>query len=209
MPLADLDDVRRVLRRTDLDDATLQPFLDSAEQWVERVYDREWDAVGSQTENFFNVRQGAILTVKDENPTGIVVTGFAAPASDGTVLTVNQGYAVLDRGRVQLSLVRQIAVQNIRPEEAEIQPPFTWARIQIVYTASALVPAPVREGVALIAAAGYAQSTADVGGLSSEKIGDYSYVRGAARGGGGELVIPKRARSLLAPYNRRRRVRSV
>lgn len=203
MTLASLDDVRRMLKDTTVTDDDLQPHLDAATEWVERVYGRDWDATGAQTETFYNVRQGTVIALRDEAPSALTVTGYAAPASAGTVLVANTGYAVLNRGRVQLAniLPAWSVLFGIRPEEAELFSPFTWARVVIAYTASASVPTPVRDAVALIAAAWYQRSAQEAGGLKSENLGDYSYTREDSANDGG-AAVPKRAETLLAPYGR-------
>jgi hypothetical protein len=205
--LATVADVKRVLKNASIPDADLVPYLEDATEWVERVYGRDWDASGAQTETFYNVRQGAIVALKDESPTSITVTGYGAPGSAGTVLVENTGYMVMSRGRIQLAFIRSasLPLTGVRPEELEAVPPYTWSRLVVAYTASGVVPAPVREAVALIAAASYRQSEDDVSGIKSERLGDYSY----SRGEGSEVVVPKRARTRLAPYSGRRRVRSV
>lgn len=210
MALATTGDVRRILKRDDIPDEDITPFLETAEEWVERAYGRDWDATGSILESFYNQRQGAILWLKDDNPTVTEVKGFAAPGSTGSVLTEDEGFMVMDRGRILMAKVRQISVANLRPEEKEqLLPPFTWSRIEVTYTASGTVPAPVRDAVAIIAAAGFRQSAQEISGLSGERIGDYSYTRMPVSGAASGSVIPLRAKTLLAPYSRRRHAISV
>lgn len=202
MPIATADDVRRVLGRTDVDDAAITPYLDAAEDWVRTITARSWDASGTQTEDFYNVRQGAILYLKTINPTNVVVTGYASPSSSGTTLTEGTQYAVLNRGRIQLARYRPIASSAIRPEERELLglDPVVWARISVSYTANWEFTPAVTEAVALIAANWLQSSELEVGGVQSEKLGDYSYSMASGR----ERAIPERAMHLLRPYIARR-----
>ena len=85
MSLAITADVRRWLDQ-DEDSApgtVLQPFLDDATEEIKRITGRDWDASGAVTETFPAVRQGDLLTLRDENPTGLTVTAYLSAADSG------------------------------------------------------------------------------------------------------------------------------
>ncbi|KKK56142.1 hypothetical protein LCGC14_3067520, partial [marine sediment metagenome] len=101
MSLATADDAKRYIPKYSAsDDAALELQLDAAEEWVERTTGADWDATGTVTEKFYDVRDGTILTLKDENPASVVVTAYLAHDSSGTTMTVNTQYHVRDGGRV-------------------------------------------------------------------------------------------------------------
>jgi len=203
--LATLTDVRRYLSGstpTSPADAALQPFLDTAEAWVERVTGRDWDATGAQEQNFYNVRAGAVLRLRDESPTITSVTIFPDVSSDEHfwMLSPTSGlYRLLNRGRLQL-------VRNGTGRFAD-----WWSRVKVVYTASGAIPTPVREAVAMTAASLYSQASSGLvtaGDIQSEKIGDYSYTLADPDADGSADLAPPEALALLRAYSAARRVRN-
>jgi len=213
MTLATTADVRRWLDETDASapGTVLQPFLDDATEEVKRVTGRDWDAFGSVTETFPAVRQGDLLTLKDENPSGLTVTAYLSPSDAGRALQTAE-YSLHPLGR--LRLVRDV---EAFAERAPAFPrrlgglgdallsvdvkPVSYDRVVVTYTASNEVPAPVREAVALTAAAMYKQRGQATSGIVSEKIGDYSYTREKSNGGNGQNgAIPPEAMARLKAY---------
>ena len=189
------------------DDVALEAQLEAAAEWVERKCGRDWDASGSVTETFYDVRDGEILTLKDESPSSLTAKSYLSHDSDGLDMTVNTEYHVREGGKVEIIFVRYGAPQGLPEARVELRPT-TFARIEVTYTASGTVPTPVREAVAMVAAAWYLDATAGAvaGDIISERMGDYSYTREAS---GARLPIPNRAMTLLTPWNKRLRVRST
>jgi len=203
MSLATTMDVRRWLDES-ADSApgtVLQPFLDDATEEVKRVTGRDWDAFGPVTETFPAIRQGDLLTLKDENPSGLTVRAYLTPADSGRDLQTAE-YSLHPLGR--LRLVRDV---EAFAERAPAFPrrrgglgdallsvdvkPVSYDRVVVTYTASNEVPAPVREAVALTAAAMYRQRGQAVAGIKGEKIGDYSYTRSESDGKAVSLIPPE------------------
>lgn len=203
MSLATTADVLRYIP-LEVDVADLVSFLEAAEEWVERVAGADWDASGSVTETFNVVRQGTILTLKDEAPTSLTVTGYLFPGSSGETLTENSSWSLHQRGKVTILAYRFANVAGLPNAVVEVLP-VTWHKLEVSYTASNTVPAPVREAVAMIAAAAYLDAQG-AGIHLAERLGDYSYTREASAD---VLPIPARATSLLRPWLRGLRARST
>lgn len=60
-------------------------------------------------------------------------------------------------------------------------PERVYRTVEIFYTGTSVIPKAVTEGIAFLAAGYHAHGPAILGGLYSEKIGDYSYTRSAPR----------------------------
>ena len=203
MSLASLSDVKRLLKRTDsTSDADLTAALAVAEAWVKIVYELEPDRTGSQTDVFTNVRQDQVLWLKDPNPTSVTIEAiqYSTYPGPGLFPIDIMNFQVMPNGRVQLYYNRRVAPQGY-DTAVGYSLPGIYDRIEVTYTASNSVPAPVRDAVALIAASHWAMSTSNIGNLQSETIGSYTYSRLAD--GSEAVVIPSMARALLRPYARR------
>jgi len=210
MSLATTADVRRWLDE-DADSApgtVLQPLLDAASEEVKRVTGRDWDAHGTVTETFPSVQQGDLLTLKDENPTSLTIRAYLTPSDSGRDLQAAE-YSLHPLGRIKLRrdveafAERAPAFPRRRGGLGEALlsvdvKPVTYERVVVTYTASNEVPAPVREAVALMAAAMYRQRGQAVSGIKSEKIGDYSYTR--ADNSDKDNSLPPEALERLQPY---------
>ncbi len=206
MALATAADVKRYIPGySESADDNLELILAAVEAWVEKITGADWDASGTVIDKFYNARDGDILTLKDESPTNVVVTAYLAHDSTGSVLTVNTQYHVRDNGKIELVRVRFGSPQGLPEATVEVRAT-EWAKIEVAYTASNSVPAPVREAVAMITAATWIDSRQAGDNLISEKLGDYSYTRASSDT---TLAVPKRARIFLNPYNRKLRVRST
>ncbi len=208
MALATVADVRRWLEDENALENELTPFLEAAEDWVKRVARKNWDATGTVTEDHFNVRQGSILQLKDENPIITKVTTFLTPSATGTELDLTSEIQLLDTGRLQLFFNPVVGARGLELASVSVRP-VTHQRVEVQYTASSSVPKPVREGVAGLAASLYAGRGQDIHNLQSETIGGYTYRRGGPRGAqGASDSWPAPVKALLSPYIRPR-VRSV
>lgn len=206
--LAHISDVRRAAGLSADDtsnDAELIPVLEAAEDWVKRRYGGEWDVSGSRTVKFYNVAYNAVLSLAAENPTVSAVSAYASPGATAQTLVVNSDYVLETNGKLRL-----LGTNLWNPFEGATARffPSPWARLEVTFSATASVPTPVREAVALIAAATWSQQLADVQGLNAETIGGYSYTRAgpASAKALGSLIVPQRAVGFLAPYRRRQRV---
>ncbi len=208
MALATVADVRRWLQDEDALENELTQFLEAAEDWVKRVAHKDWDAAGAVTENHFNVRQGSILQLKDENPIITKVTTFLVPSATGTELDLTDEIQLLNTGRLQLFFSPIVPARGFELASVSVRP-VTYQRVAVEYTASNSVPKPVREGVAGLAASLYAGRGQNIHNLQSETIGGYTYRRGGPRGAQGATDSwPTPVKALLAPYIRPH-VRSV
>lgn len=208
MSLASTDDVRRVLKDDTIDDDEIEPYLEAASEWVRKI-SRNFDADGSVTESFYLIRPGDIVVVHDANPIVTEVKYYLAASLTGDTQSEGIGFYVLDGGRIRTGRFwHGVPLENIRPEWRTL-PYELYDRVDVIYTASSVVPAPVREAVALIAASGYINSdTSDINDsdLTSEHIGDYSYNQRTKAGTGtgrfSNDKMPARARQYLRPYIR-------
>lgn len=192
--------------------SSIEAFLETASEWVERAYRRNWSSTGPQVEDFYNVRQGEIINLQDEDPVTPVVTVFVTDNTNlatGRTLTEGTSYQLMSRGRVQLFFF-PTDISGFHGGGAIERLPITYKTVRVAYTASNIVPKPVRDATALIAAASYRQSATEISGFRREKMGDYEYERAnPSEDSFGALVIPSRARAFLAPYSGKRGVRST
>ncbi|KKK51052.1 hypothetical protein LCGC14_3118800, partial [marine sediment metagenome] len=101
MSIATLEDVKRYVPEV-VDDASLQPHLDAAEEWVSRVSGADFDSTAEITETFYNVCDGAIVTLREETPSDLSVKAYLAHGSTGATLVEDSGYHLRTRGRVEL-----------------------------------------------------------------------------------------------------------
>jgi len=194
MALATSDDVRRWLKDPSVEDKDIAPWLEAAE---ERVRDRtglDFEPKDTQvTETHTNVRQGEILTLRDRGPTEITVAVYPSADSDGTEVAEGSGWQLLRRGRLQLLFTRYELDPGLGGQAGTVeQRPGWYAKVEVAYKASGLVPARVREACACWAAHMYRTSGLATGGLSSERLGDYSWSRDS-----GESAVPEQVRELL------------
>lgn len=185
MALATVEDVRRVGKiPTTVDDAEVQKALDAAESYLRTKLPR-WDDSAGGVAKFYNVQGTAQLPLPspDAAITGVKLfyhyrdaTGETVPATD--YATAN-GYLVLLRSDTRR----------------------WYARAEVTWTNVGSVPAAVRDGVALTAAALASQYGKLTGGMRSERIGDYSYTLSDKDV---EVVMPPKAKELLKPFLKRR-----
>jgi hypothetical protein len=194
MALAEEMDVKRILKDTSIDGASLTPYLQAAETWIEKVLGRDFDVTGSVTERFANIRQDGMLYLSDIAPTSIVITGYRrADSVTGSVLVEDASWQHLGDGKIQLLWTSLGSL------------PWTWERIDVAYTASGQIPAPIREAAAIAAAALYRRSSLQASGLQSERIGDYAYtVTPGGQNSTESSAIPAAARQMMRPWKKTR-----
>lgn len=212
MALATLADVRRYLPGVTVDDNILQPLLDSVTEWIKEYANADWDASGSVTENFYHVMSGKILKLKDSAPSSVAVNTYLGISSTASALTIDSGFRVMSNGRVQLREISRMGrVQGLRPEELDAagSGDTEYSRVEVTYTASNVVPAPIKEAVAMTVAARYSQAKLNVSGVKSERLGDYSYTREDSSKEGSVPGVPDAALTNIEPYRRTRRAVTV
>ena len=212
--LAEPDDVRRWLGEA-VDDPTILPLLEAADEWVRDAYRRDWGVTGSVTESFPSAHAGDVLLLKEPNPSSITVTVYERPDSPGRALSAAE-FEVAGGGRVRLRhdpFRLRSPLSAVGPTSwpqpglydalraADAPAPAAFSKVEVAYTASGVVPTPVREAVALIVAATYRRGRAEVSGMQSERLGDYSYTRETTKNGA-TVLVPKMAQDYLAPYGR-------
>jgi hypothetical protein len=197
MPLATTADVKRWLKDPTVKEEDLASWLEVAE---ERVRDYTGLAFADEdeelTETFTNVRQGSILNMRDRNPTDVVITAYLTSDLEelGSEVIEGVGYQMLERGRVQLIYSRYESDVGLGGGTVERQPGY-YVRVVVAYVASGVIPASVREACACWAAHMYKTSGMATSGLSSERLGDYSYSVNASESG-----VPEAVRQLLGSY---------
>lgn len=191
--LASVADVKRILRipASSVDaarDARISAGLEAIEAWaINRI---EVGKEGPQVEVYRDIREDATLHLPASD---VVVTAVRVfEASDDALLTPadlsgGQGYELDDEGRLILR-----PVLNYSPFEGALaQRSARWyKRVEVHYIGSGVVPKDVTEGIAFLAAGYYEHGPKILSGLTSEKIGDYSYTIGGGSGGSGDEDMP-------------------
>lgn len=166
-----------------------------------------WTLYGGET--FIKVYRGTASGAETLVTTLNAVNGVVAAAYTDT------GTAPGTATPPPLNSTSIVPARNIRLHPTYFDVPFegataahlpdNWSRIEIDYTPPPAVPAPVRDGCALTAAAIYVRGPLTASAFTSEHLGDYSYqqrpLKGA--GGGANEAIPEVAKALLRPYKRR------
>jgi hypothetical protein len=213
--LCQVSDVIRVIRQpstpTLIEEIT--PLLQAVDEWVHTAYDAGWDQTANSTvtETFYNVYQDALINLKDINPTNVTVTIYPSSPSDyiADLFDNSSDFDVMNNGQIRLTSSIFVTVPGF---------PYVWAqrflrqlhKVVVTYTASGTVPYAVREAVAMITAATYAQQPNDITNMRRENMAGYSYETVATfRDGNAPFVIPPRARKLLQPYLRGLSARAV
>ena len=210
MALASLDDVKRVLRLTDADtnrDAQLRGALDAVESWAER---RLWNTsrAGSQVETYHDVFEDAALTLPAADVVVTKVKVYEYPGSVGAPLSPvslahGTGYDVTADGRLLLR-----ADLTVTPFEGAVaqRPLRCYARVEVFYEGTGVVPRALTEGIAFLAAGYWQDGPRALTGLTGERIGDYSYTAAGNTAGDEEPDFVARALFFLEDFLRHGRV---
>lgn len=216
--LASLDDVNRILGYTTGDDTTrdakIRAELDAVESWAESAL---WkiSVEGSNVEVYWDVNDDATLYL----PAGdITVTKVKIiPSSTGgddsffwlfanSLSSTGQGYDMDDQGRLFLRPMR-----NYTPLEGAVATslPRQYARVEVHYQGTGVVPRAVTEGIAFLTAGYHSHGPQALNNVKKEKIGDYQYELGGGMGGSGDEQLPymQQANLFLRRYLRSQRVR--
>ena len=205
--MIDFNDVNRYLATAVAEDA-LATYIAAAEEHVQNITGRSWlvDPDEEVTDTFYNVREGAILYLKDyDAPTALAVTVYNQGETSGSILTADEQYQWMEKGRVQLFHGHSILVGA--PESLQ---PFSSGIIVARLTDE---ERPTVDITAQLAAVMYTQGPAAISGIISERIGDYSYTRAATASGAstpsGAGDILSSVKTRLLPYSANNRVRST
>jgi len=182
MAFAGVEDVKRVLRLTDDDptrDAQLRAALAAVESWAEN---RQWTFAqrGPQVKSFFDVPEDATLYIGVKDAVVTKVTVFSSPfyesARDLILGSGSPGYELLGNGALALRPSLWIQVFEGAYAARVLR---THSKVDVHYIASGVVPPAVTEGIAYLAAGYWINGPQTLIGLTSEKIGDYSYSTGS------------------------------
>jgi hypothetical protein len=191
MAFASVDDVNRVLGFTTGDDpardAQLRAKLSAVESWAVQ---QGWalSQRGAQVESYYDVVEDATLHLPVQDCVITKVTVFSSPfvesARDLILGTASPGYEILDEGTIALR-----PSLWIEPFDGAWASRFirTHSRVDIHYIGTGIVPPAVTEGIAWLTAAYHVQGGAGsalLQGITSEKIGDYSYTLGSKTSSG-------------------------
>lgn len=211
-PLATLDDVKRILRVTGTDadrDAQLTGALEAVESWAEErvkyvpiTDDDDVDVV----ETYFDIYEDATIQLPTSDCTVTAVKVFEYPSSNGIPLSpvqlgLGHGYDVdgdnlILRPTLGFSPFEGVSAQRrLR----------AYSRIEVSYRATGTVPAAVRDGIAFLAAGVWQDGPRALAGLTSEKIGDYSYTVGSGAPGDPASYVTQ-AMFFLHTFLRRSRI---
>lgn len=204
MPLATVDDVKRVLGIADDDDShdtAITAALEAADEYVRRKLRRTYSSSTPRTEKFFNSRHDGLLFLAEEATS--ITSVVDRNASDLTYVFDGTNEVRIDEDEGIVYDPRYYTPGG--PHQSRFE------TVTVTYVPRATVPPPIREAVALIAA----EFTPDavtrdadgniVGRIIQEKIGDYGYMvetDSLKAGVKGDRI--KKALWLLRPYFRRR-----
>lgn len=216
MNFASLDDVKRILRISptsvdDIRDARLEAALEAVEDWATSAL-KGLGKEGQNVEVYWDRREDETLHL----PAGdIVITRvkvYEYPSSSGVPLSpvelgLGHGYDQDDEGRLILR-----PVLDYSPFEGATaqRRPRRYARVEVFYEGTGVIPRAVTEGVAFLTAGYYSYGPQVLSGITSERIGDYSYtLGGGGSGGDSELPYLAQAKVFLAQYMNRSRIAVV
>lgn len=206
MALASVADVQRelgVASLTAAEQADIEKYLETAEEYAAKILRTSYDAPATPTTRFeYDVAEDAQLDVPP-NSTSVTVQTYLYADSNPLTLTVNEDYS-FDSGRGELRL-RPSLVFEIFEGASASRLLRRYEVVKLTYTPpTPSVPAPVRDGVALLAASLFKQAPQASGGLQSESLGDYSYSLASGGGGGGGTIVADTVMKLWRPYIRRK-----
>jgi hypothetical protein len=205
---ASVADVKRILQLTDTSqDEAIRVALAAVESWAQPLLGN-LTVTGDQSEMYYDVREDATLYLPQAD---VVVTCVRVHGSGNWWpgetwpwdLGYGRNYDVTDDGRVLLRPFTLYAPFEGAWAQRQIR---TFDRVEVFYTASGRVPPAVTEGIAFIAAGYHKDGPRALTGLTSERIGDYSYTLGDAAGTSGEGGYVGRGMFFLQNYLPRARV---
>jgi len=155
------------------------------------------------TMQFFDVREDGYVPVPLSGSTVVQVRLFRTPKATAYIAIPVLDWEVEGSGR----FIRLHPTFFDVPFEGaySVHLPENWARVEVDYTpAATAIPTPVRDGVAITAAAIYQRGPTAASGFTEERMGDYMYMNRPMRGQGDmQETIPDMAKNLMRPYKRR------
>lgn len=239
MALASVQDVKRILRMhgdEEPRDSELRAALDAVESWADTHLNYVEDD-GLHLETYWDVYEDATLHLPSPDVIVTKVKVFGYP-SDEVVsrpesLKVHEGYDVTQNGRLILrpTLIFEPFEGAVASRRLTL-----YSRVEVYYTGSGVIPRALTEGIAFLAAGYWAHGPAalvgftskiassssgsggGITGITSERIGDYSYKFGdggssSSRSGSGQgsssgssLPYLDQAAFFLQSYMRKSRV---
>lgn len=210
MPLASLDDVKRILRVSNVDetrDAHLRAALAAVEDWIAPQL-AGLTAEGQQVEVFFDVYEDATLHMPAKDATVLRVKVFYGPNTSESIpqsmeMSLGSGYNLDNEGRVMLR-----PNMFLQPFEGAVasRPLRMYNRVEVLYYSTGVVPPAVTEAVALLTAGYYQEGPQLLNSIVREKIGDYEYWTNESTTANAPAPYVVRAMQLLNGRRRRNRV---
>ena len=178
MVFASLQDVKRILRLTDTDtdrDAQIQAALDAIHSWAEAKI--EISKEGANVEVYFDVSEDATLHLPAKDCVVTLLKVYEYPSSAGVPLSpielgVGTGWTQDDQGQIKLRPTLEYSPFEGAQARRRLR---AYERVVVHYEGTGAVPRAVTEGVAMLAAGWWQHSPIALSGLTSERIGDYSY----------------------------------
>lgn len=214
MALASLEDVKRIMRigSADVDaerDARLRAALAAVESWAETSL---WyiSKSGPWVEVYWDVPEDHTLYLPADDVVVTKVRVFEYPSAYGVPLSpvelgLGHGYDVTDDGK--LILRPSLFVSPFEGASATRRMR-QYARVEVHYEGTGVIPRAVSEGIAFLAAGYYEYGPLALKNMKSEKIGDYAYTLGGLNPEE-ELPYVRQANFFLKRYMRRQRVQVV
>lgn len=204
-----MDDVKRILRITTADtdrDAQLQKALDVMTAWAVKRMSKNLGKSGSLLEVYFDIAEDATLRLPADDAVVTVVKVFEYPSSAGVPLSpielgLGHGYDQDDRGNLMLRPMLFVSPFQGASATRRLR---TYSRVEVHWIGSGVIPVDVTEGVAFLAAGYWKDAPRALQGLTSERIGDYSYTLGNTGGAGGAPEYVGQGLFFLASYMRTR-----
>lgn len=213
--LASLVDVKRILRipATDVDtdrDAQLQGALDAVEAWASKRL-AGISKEGAGIEVYWDVGEDATLRLPASDVTITTLKVYEYPSSNGVPLSpiqlgLGHGYEVTDGGDLILRPMLFVSPFEGATAWRRLR---HYDRVEVHYIGTGVIPRAVTEGIAFLAAGYWKDGPRALLGLTSEKIGDYSYTLGNTGGATGQPEYVAQALFFLNDYFRKARVSVV
>jgi hypothetical protein len=214
--LASLIDVKRVLRipADSVDeerDAQLRVALAAVESLAESWSWKQLTAEGPQAIAYWDIREDATIHLPANDVVVTKVRVFEYPSSFGIPLSpielgLGVGYDLTDDGKLIMRPSLQVSPFEGATASRVVR---AYSRVEVHYIGTGVIPAAVTEGIAFLAAGFWSDGPRALRGLTSERIGDYSYTMGDTADEAGMPSFIARAMWLLKPFLKRSRVQVV
>ena len=216
MALSSLEEVNRILGFTTGDNPTrdtkVRAELSAVESWAETAL---WkiSVEGPNVEVYYDVVEDATLFLPagDITVTKVKIVPYVAGDDGFYFIYINsssstgQGYDLDDQGRLMLRPMKTFApFDGARANRLLI----TYARVEVHYEGTGVVPRAVSEGIAFLTAGYHAYGPKALAAIKSERIGDYNYTLGGI-GPGEELPYMQQAMFFLKRFIKTQRVRVI